>query len=124
MTSRPIETKLVRFECVACGETKVIHVPVAVPLAAEPPLFCSPCEAKYPESLLKAFIDPFTYALKLRTGEVLEFQSARASGDFVHLVFEGECESNDVPFRLERGLDVRVSAIVWCTDNPWRKSAE
>jgi hypothetical protein len=40
-----------------------------------------PCAYRYPPSLVKAASDPFTYLLKLRTGEVIRFmRNARFTG--------------------------------------------
>lgn len=84
--------------------------------------FCRNCQHKYPASLLKAAIDPFTYALKLRTGQVWYFEDAEIhGGDYVHLTGVTS-DPNDLDAEaahvFERGVDVRVSDIVWCADAP------
>ena len=42
-------------------------------------------DGRIPPSLRKALCDPFDYALKLRSGEVIRFSSALIDGDFVTL---------------------------------------
>ena len=76
--------------------------------------FCEACKAKYPPSLLKAVQDPFNYACRLDTGEVINFESATIAGDYCTL----EGIQQPAARLFERGLDVRVSAIVWCADAP------
>jgi hypothetical protein len=50
-------------------------------------------------------VDPFKYSLRLRTGELMNFESAEFAGEFVHLATG-----------INRGLDVRIADIVWCRD--------
>ena len=81
---------------------------------------CPDCSEKMPPSLIKACGDTFAYVLKLRTGELIHFESAVIYGQFARLTIreprriEGleEC-----PFT--RGIDVRLSDIVWCADAPY-----
>lgn len=76
---------------------------------------CDACSKRYPPSLIKACVDPLDYALKLRTGEVIRFEVAaiNGGGEWVTLTncsgLEHECP---------RGVDVRISDIVWCADAP------
>lgn len=106
--------------------------PLAVELIAalrEADLRNSNCGAmpgrSYPPSLLKAAADkPFDYCLKLRTGEVYYFSGADLNdgGEFVTLEFSDtigkmdDARRNSRPF--DRGLDVRLTDIVWCADAP------
>jgi hypothetical protein len=86
-----------------------------------------------PAALLKACAKPFDYALGLNTGQVLYFESATLSEDglWLHVKpHEGEhgvaythpdsrvWPMRDVPYPFLRGLDVRVSAIIWIADGP------
>lgn len=82
---------------------------------------CPPCRLKYPPSLLKACYDTFDYALRLRTGEVLFFESATIHGDFVTLELSDNSmgqHEDDRRCLFDRGLDIRASEIVWCADAP------
>lgn len=75
-------------------------------------------------ALNKALNDqPWHYAIKLRDGTVMEFSGASWSPrtpDWIRLKFDGIDEAR-VPgiHSLERGLDVRISEIVWAIDAPW-----
>jgi hypothetical protein len=86
-----------------------------------------------PAALLKACATPFDYALGLSTGHVLYFESAKLSEDglWLHVKpHEGEhglpytdpgnqiWPMRGVPYPFVRGLDVRVSAIIWIADAP------
>jgi hypothetical protein len=88
--------------------------------------FCRTCLHRYPASLLKSVIDPFMYALKLRTGEVVYFQECRIDGAYAHLTLQELYMGNLIPDGVEtvvhggeRGIDVRVDDIVWCVDAPF-----
>lgn len=85
-----------------------------------------------PDALSKAMGDPFVYALGLRNGQVIAFESARLSNDglWVHLTpydgyglqvhSDGSCyPMTGVTMPFERGLDVRLSEIIWVADAPW-----
>jgi len=84
--------------------------------------FCNACRQRYPESLLKAVIDQFSYALKLRTGEIVMFDECRITGDYAHLKLSSDEWKYDshatVEYGYHRGIDVRVDDIVWCVDAP------
>jgi hypothetical protein len=84
--------------CVVCHKIIFSVAPWTEP-------WCKPCANKYPASLLKAAVDPFEYVLKLRSGEVINFESAQFAGKFVHLHSASDC-----------GVDVCISDIVWCRD--------
>ena len=70
--------------------------------------------------LVKSIMDHFSYALKLRTGEIIRFAEAEyCGGDWIHLVeacFQVPIseKSQDFP----RGIDIRISDIVWAQDDP------
>jgi hypothetical protein len=73
------------------------------------------------EALAKACVDPFDYALKLRTGEVIRFERARMLDPrWIHLSL-GDWEQDAVkilPYKADRGVDIRVADIVWVMDAP------
>lgn len=85
----------------------------------------------WPESLVKALSDPFSYALALKNGQVFEFTQAIDGGNgWVFLSHGGTIDDdmtclsgvmskfNDHVFAFRRGVDVRVSDISWCADSP------
>lgn len=79
--------------------------------------------AGMPPALTKACIDPFDYALRLRTGELIYFESASPmDGPWVHIA--GVTHVADVSGQrdggcdFERGLDIRIADIVWVADAP------
>lgn len=66
------------------------------------------------EALIKATQDCFDYALKLRTGDIISFSEAKIiAPEWVHL---SGCSG--LPFMADRGVDVRISDIVWVMDAP------
>lgn len=91
-------------------------------------------------ALVKSLSDPFTYAMGLRTGLIIRYMEARPSNDgrWIHLVDAkfttcASCDDPDDPQtkapiglcmdhppgrELARGIDVRVSDIVWAADAP------
>jgi hypothetical protein len=77
-------------------------------------------QRSYPPALQKACVDPFDYALKLRTGEIWTFESAKAvSREWVCIVdFHENSGGQKPPFPFVRGVDVRVADIVWVADAP------
>ncbi len=76
-------------------------------------------------ALEKALCDHFTYAARLRTGEVVTFDHAeRFPGGWVRLYPEPQGGfptkgKRDLPFPAPRGLDVREDDIVWVMDAPY-----
>ena len=72
-------------------------------------------------ALAKSLSDPFDYALKLRTGEVIRYEGADiVNKDWVHLKgarIDGGWEDENPHF--DRGIDVRLSDIVWVKDAPY-----
>lgn len=110
------------FTCNACKEDHACTPYVDGSWTDFSPTFCRACERRYPASLLKAAVDPFDYALGLRTGETVFFYELRIDGDYVHLTYYdfGHAEpDHTLQFGKERGIDVRVDDIVWCCDAPY-----
>jgi hypothetical protein len=97
-----------------------------------PPFACQVCKSKYPPALLKATCDPFLYALGLRDGTVVDFESAEIYGEWVTIHGEndesgrsgmsdesGESSGSRWKGRdCPRGVDIRLSEIVWVADAP------
>lgn len=73
---------------------------------------------KYPPALAKACVDHFAYAVRLRTGEIYEFQEAEAINcDWVRIKeFDNPIGLNGIIF--DRGLEIKISEIVWVCDAP------
>lgn len=82
-----------------------------------------------PEMLSKAILDYFDYAIGLRDGTRIHFHDAELSKtegwirliDITEFHARGEdCRTRDaLPDRLyPRGMDVRISDIIWCADAP------
>ena len=76
--------------------------------------------AGWPDALIKATLDDFTYVLKLRTGEIIPFTSADAcvTPGWARLQIDRKAELHQMPFPFSRGLDVRIGEIVWVADAP------
>jgi hypothetical protein len=74
--------------------------------------------AEVPETVLsKSGRDPFSYALKLRTGEVFHFvSSTQLDKEWLHL--HDVKVHHGVDMISDRGIDVRISDIVWMVDDP------
>lgn len=75
------------------------------------------------EDLAKACLDDeFDYALKLRTGEVVRFVGARLLNEnWIHIRLDTDKKwdtPNPFPFKADRGVDIRISDIVWVMDAP------
>ena len=97
-------------------------------LAAEPDIFSDLEEQERRDLLIvgsgalaKSLHDPFDYALKLRTGEVIRYDDASLiSKDWLHLRgarLDGGWKDENP--RFDRGIDVRISDIVWAKDAPY-----
>lgn len=71
--------------------------------------------AKYGPVLLKACVDPFMYAVKLTTGEIIEFERCEIVGDWIHL---SGIERGMDGFMPERGVAIHIDQIVWALDAP------
>lgn len=73
--------------------------------------------------LLRAVSDEFSFMVKLITGERILFEKAEyAGGDWVHLCnarFSYDDDNNTVIGVFPRGIDVRISNIVWAKDAPF-----
>ena len=77
----------------------------------------------YPPALAKACCDsPFDYAACLRGGSVIRFDTAEPINEEWVTLFIDEQKSwgidSGMPFPFPRGVDVRVSEIVWVADAP------
>ena len=71
------------------------------------------------EALVKACMDPFDYALKLRTGEVIGFSKAKVMNrDWIHVSIKTDTVKNPFGVSVSRGMDIRISDIVWVMDAP------
>jgi hypothetical protein len=69
--------------------------------------------------LRKACNDSFQYALQLRDGTVFEFEEADPIDDeWVRISGISMAPNTFHKFTFARGLDVRVSEIVWVADAP------
>ncbi len=101
--------------CCACKKGLTVDGPEG--------LACPACIERYPPSLLKACCDEFEYACKLTSGEIVYFTRATISGEYCTL---GGLDASKqlsytdqkLPHSFPRGLDVRVSGILWCADAP------
>jgi hypothetical protein len=78
---------------------------------------CEKCERRFPDSLLVASsATSGHFALRLRTGEVCEFQTAEVFGEFVTLsAIPGTPIISDSFSSSADQLDVRLADVVWCT---------
>lgn len=60
--------------------------------------------------------------MKLRTGEVVAFSFATVlNNEWVHLdvkPMDEQLDDNRIPYPADRGMDVRLSDIVWVMDAP------
>lgn len=79
---------------------------------------CTLCEPLMPDSLLKACTDQFDYALQVRTGLIFRFTDATIHGEWVTLTGLDWNQDMPGPYPFERGVDIRLSDIVWCADAP------
>ena len=81
---------------------------------------CPKCARVYPPSLIKATHHSFSYVLRLRDGSKFCFKSATIHGNFATL--EEPIDFNKPEHKalaFHRGIDVRISDIVWCANAPW-----
>ena len=105
-------------KCFMCG--KWIKKPKSVD-CWYPPL-CKTCSRKYPRTLLKATADEFCYAVGLSNGAVIVFHSMMIQGDWAILTGVSETTilkgGHIVPI-FDRGIDVRLSDIIWVADAPY-----
>jgi hypothetical protein len=72
-------------------------------------------------ALAKSCLDyPFDYALKLRTGEVIAFAGAKIlSPEWMCVEVKPPNEQRfTLPYPAPRGMDIRISDIVWVMDAP------
>jgi hypothetical protein len=80
--------------------------------------------AGWPEALVKALYDYFDYAARVRGLGVVRFREAEDLGHgWVRLkdLFwtDDDPASAGLPYSFERGVDVRVSDVMWCADAAW-----
>lgn len=81
-----------------------------------------------PPALWKAVLDPFDYAIGLKSGMVIRFQEATIVGDGKWVYLSGldnwpeQYASTDygegIPFPFPRGIEVRLDDIEWVADAP------
>jgi hypothetical protein len=92
------------------------------------PDICERHATRYPPSLIKAACDPYDYALRIVTGEVVYFYACTLHEDWVHIEaldgdlrrsLHAEIKEADLSIKAERGLDIRLEHIVWCADAPF-----
>jgi hypothetical protein len=107
-------------QCIACN-TLIVH-PAPQPDEYYKPI-CDACYARYPDELIKAVGDPFEYAMRLTSGELIRFESAIIKGEWVHITGSGYTKYNEpvfpeLPHPCPRGISVRISEIVWVADAP------
>jgi hypothetical protein len=81
---------------------------------------CENCERRFPDSLVVACsATAGRFVLRLRTGEICEFQTAEVFGEFVTLsAIPGKPIITDVLAASADQLDVRLADVVWCTVLP------
>lgn len=65
---------------------------------------------------LKCQYDPFYYALRTITGEIIIFECATRYGDWLSIEGVKRCGNLDAK-EFPRGLDIRISSIVWMADD-------
>jgi len=118
--------------CDICG---VNIVGTVIDENESPPFACQVCKSKYPPALLKANADQFSYVLGLRDGTVVDFESAEIHGEWITIIGVNDTsglpgmsrESDDSGLDPDtswkgryclRGVDIRLSEIVWVADAP------
>jgi hypothetical protein len=73
-------------------------------------------------ALAKSCMDPFDYACRLRTGEVVFFEGATiVNKEWITLTLkpqESQPKFDCLKYPGPRGIDVRISDIVWVMDAP------
>jgi hypothetical protein len=81
---------------------------------------CENCERRFPDSLVVACsATSGRFVLRLRTGDICEFQTAEVFGEFVTLsAIPGVAIMADVLPATADQLDVRLADVVWCTVLP------
>ena len=88
-------------------------------------------EAHWPHALIKAVDDPFDYAIGLKDGSIIFFEYATPMGKDKEWVFlrlsdihsggglYARSFNRTANIGWDRGLEVRVSEIVWAADAPF-----
>jgi hypothetical protein len=81
---------------------------------------CETCERRFPDSLLVACsATSGRFSLRLRTGEICDFQTAEVFGEFVTLSsIQGKPLISGGSIASGNELDVRLADVVWCTALP------
>jgi hypothetical protein len=81
---------------------------------------CEKCERRFPDSLLVACsATSGRFSLRLRTGEICDFQTAEVFGEFVTLsAIQGAPIISGGMAAAGDELDVRLADVVWCTALP------
>lgn len=104
--------------------TKCVVCEVTRPYGGSEECFwtCPFCEERYGPTLIEATVDPFDYALCLRTGQIIRFVSASIHGRFVILSDGGNGNGKGIegldPFPCPRGVEIRVDDILWIAKAP------
>lgn len=75
------------------------------------------------QALVKSCLDNFDYALRLKSGETICYSHAKViNKDWIHLILKDgdqQSEDNRIEYGFHRGIDVRISEIVWVVDAPF-----
>jgi hypothetical protein len=79
---------------------------------------CPECTEKYGRHLAKAMVDPFDFAIGLKTGPVMRFtgKNVEVKGDWIELPDPDSVHG--LPFPFCRGMQVRFTDIAWVADAP------
>jgi hypothetical protein len=115
---KDLKTKIFKLECEAEAHGQnARHKPLE--------------DAGWPEVLIKSVDDPFDYAVGLKDGRIIFFHYAEPCGknnewalltlDDLHKDTNAYLQSMNyrVGVGKDRGLEVRVSEIVWAADAPF-----
>jgi hypothetical protein len=82
---------------------------------------CDACGKRLGSHLIKGCVDPFDYALGTKSGLIVRWtgEIAIIEGEWLNIP-EGKLEilGLGAPWPLPRGLQIRISEIVWVADAP------
>lgn len=79
-------------------------------------LICDSCRVTYPPALLKSCRDNWHYAMKVRDSKgIVEFTRAVINGPWVS-VFDDDCGVAIDGLSFDRGVNIKISDIVWVAD--------
>ena len=88
----------------------------------EPDFIIETMEITGSGALAKACEDYFDYALKLKDGTIIRFYEAKIlNTEWIHLDVMPQDDQPlfaHLPYKADRGVDVRISEIVWVMDAP------